>query len=140
MKSGSRKRSSPSGKRTPSPTNLQRTRPQRWNTLIEDPEVFVLDTVTQTYIGTFQGATDPKQSFTEIKATEENLAENKGRKIAMFCTGDIRFKKLSAHMLNNGYKNIFQPWRHPQIPEDVPEKSLWKACFVFDTEFPLGMA
>ena len=119
--------------------------PKEWNDLIGDPEVFVLDTrnTYETHIGTFQGATDPQtQSFTEIKDyIADQLDDNKDRKIAMFCTGGIRCEKLSAHMLNQGYKNIFQ--LHGGILkylEEVPEEnSRWKGeCFVFDHRVSVG--
>ena len=110
-----------------------------WNALIEDPEVFVLDTrnAYETHIGTFERAVDPDtQSFTEIKEyIEKNLSDKKDKKIAMFCTGGIRCEKLSSHMLNDGFENIYQ--LHGGILkylEEIPEEeSLWKGdCFVFD--------
>lgn len=119
--------------------------PEEWNELIDDPEVFVLDTrnTYETHIGTFENAVDPEtQCFTEIKDyIEHNLADKKDRKIAMFCTGGIRCEKLSSHMLNNGYKNIYQ--LHGGILkylEDIPEtESRWKGdCFVFDHRVSVG--
>jgi UPF0176 protein len=119
--------------------------PEDWNELIEDPEVLLLDTrnTYETHIGSFQGAIDPRTfSFTQIKDyIAENLDDDKDRKIAMFCTGGIRCEKLSSHMLNHGYKNIFQ--LHGGILrylEEVPqEQSLWEGeCFVFDHRVSVG--
>ena len=119
--------------------------PADWNALIEDPDVFVLDTrnTYETHIGTFENAVDPKtECFTEIKDyIAENLEDKKDKKIAMFCTGGIRCEKLSSHMLNNGYENIYQ--LHGGILkylEEIPEEeSLWKGdCFVFDHRVSVG--
>ena len=119
--------------------------PDEWNELVEDPEVLVLDTrnTYETHIGTFENAVDPEtECFTEIKDyIKDNLDDRKDRKIAMFCTGGIRCEKLSSHMLNNGYKNIYQ--LHGGILkylEEIPEEeSRWKGdCFVFDHRVSVG--
>lgn len=119
--------------------------PAEWNALIADPEVFVLDTrnTYETHIGTFERAVDPETGcFTEIKEyIAKNLSDKKDRKIAMFCTGGIRCEKLSSHMLNDGYENVYQ--LHGGILkylEEIPEEeSLWKGdCFVFDHRVSVG--
>ena len=110
-----------------------------WNQLVEDPNVYLLDTrnAYETAIGTFENAVDPKtESFGEIvDFVNEELAQDKGRKIAMFCTGGIRCEKLSAHMLEQGFEKVYQlSGGILKYLEEVPEEeSRWKgACFVFD--------
>ncbi|MGB1745574.1 MAG: hypothetical protein ACPHL9_11880, partial [Limisphaerales bacterium] len=57
------------------------------------------------------------------------------QKIAMFCTGGIRCEKASAHLLKNGFKQVFH-LRGGILSylENVPEsESAWEGdCFVFD--------
>jgi UPF0176 protein len=72
-------------------------KPQDWNALISDPEVFVLDTRNAYEIeaGTFRGSVDPAtRSFGQLPAyVEAKLDPTKQTKVAMFCTGGIRCEK-----------------------------------------------
>jgi len=113
--------------------------PDKWNALISDPETIVIDTRNdyEVELGTFTGAIDPKtKSFGEFPDyVDQELAEHKDKKIAMFCTGGIRCEKATAYLLENGFENVF----HLQggilnYLEKVPEKeSTWEGeCFVFD--------
>ena len=90
----------------------QHVSPEEWNHLINDPDVYVLDTRNkyETSIGSFENAVDPQtESFGEITTfVEQNLAKDKDRKIAMFCTGGIRCEKLSSYMLGQGFRKIYQ--------------------------------
>ena len=118
-----------------------------WNALISDPEVVLID-VRNDYehrIGTFMGAIDPETtSFRAFPAyVRENLAADKSRKIAMFCTGGIRCEKASAFMLQEGFTEVY----HLQggilrYLEDIPaEESRWQGgCFVFDERVAVGHA
>lgn len=114
-------------------------KPEDWNALISDPDVFLLDTRNdyEVHIGTFKGAIDPKTStFREFpKYVAENLDKTKHKKVAMFCTGGIRCEKASSYMLEQGFDEVY----HLQggilkYLETVPEEqSLWQGeCFVFD--------
>ena len=73
---------------------------EEWNALISDPDVIVIDTRNgyECDIGTFKGAIDPKtRRFRDFpKFVQENLDPSKHKKVAMFCTGGIRFEKASA--------------------------------------------
>tara|TARA_B100000767_G_scaffold248503_1_gene249452 strand:+ start:495 stop:1460 length:966 start_codon:yes stop_codon:yes gene_type:complete len=115
--------------------------PEDWNSLINDPEVILIDTRNnyEVDIGTFNNALNPKTtSFREFpEYVRKNLKskEDKNKKIAMFCTGGIRCEKASSYMIEQGFKEVY----HLQggilkYLEEIPkEKSLWQGeCFVFD--------
>jgi len=113
--------------------------PKRWNSLISDPDVLVVDTrnAYEYEIGTFKGAIDPHtETFREFpEFVHKNLDPAKHKKVAMFCTGGIRCEKASAYMLEQGFEEVY----HLQggilkYLEEVPaEESLWEGeCFVFD--------
>lgn len=115
-------------------------KPQDWNDLIADPDVIVVDTRNdyEVGIGTFKGALNPDtKTFREFPAyVNHTLAEHKGKKIAMFCTGGIRCEKSTAYLKQQGFEDVY----HLQggilkYLEEVPEeKSLWQGeCFVFDS-------
>ncbi len=113
--------------------------PQKWNQIISNPEVTVIDTRNdyEVEIGSFKGAIDPKtQSFREFpQYIAENIDPQQHPKVAMFCTGGIRCEKASSYLLSQGFKEVY----HLQggilkYLEQVPsEESLWEGeCFVFD--------
>jgi len=117
----------------------QYVEPKDWNALINDPEVTLIDTRNdyEVQVGTFKGAIDPKTAtFGEWpEFVENNLNPKSHQKIAMFCTGGIRCEKASAHLLKNGFKQVFH-LRGGILSylENVPEsESAWEGdCFVFD--------
>jgi UPF0176 protein len=117
----------------------QYVKPQDWNELIQDPEVFVLDTRNSYEVetGTFQGATNPHtHSFREFpEYVQKNLDPQHHPKIAMFCTGGIRCEKASAFLLSQGFQDVYhlQGGILNYLSEIPPEDSLWQGeCFVFD--------
>ena len=117
----------------------QYVEPKDWNALINDPEVTLIDTRNdyEVEVGTFKGAIDPKTTtFGEWpEYVENNLDPEAHPKIAMFCTGGIRCEKASAHLLKNGFKQVFH-LRGGILSylENMPEsESAWEGdCFVFD--------
>jgi UPF0176 protein len=118
---------------------------QDWNRLIDDPDVLVLDTRNrfEVEMGSFAHAVDPKlTSFSQFKAyVDRELAHDKDRKIAMFCTGGIRCEKASAYMIAAGFQHVHQlQGGILRYLEDVPEAdSRWRGdCFVFDQRVALG--
>ncbi len=124
-----------------SPTNKVGTyvKPEDWNALISDPEVFLIDTRNdyEVDIGTFKGAIDPKTTtFREFpNYIAQHFDKTKHKKVAMFCTGGIRCEKASSYMMDQGFEEVF----HLQggilkYLETVPEtESMWQGeCFVFD--------
>ncbi len=114
-------------------------KPENWNQLISDPEVFLVDTRNdyEFDIGTFEGAVNPvTTTFREFpQYVKENLDPEKHKKVAMFCTGGIRCEKSTAYLKEQGFDEVYHlQGGILQYLEDVPEeKSMWKGeCFVFD--------
>ena len=114
-------------------------RPEEWDTLLQDPDVVLIDTRNdyEFEVGTFRGAINPHtQSFREFpEFVQNNLDPAVHRKVAMFCTGGIRCEKATAFMLKQGFEEVY----HLQggilkYLEEVPEeKSSWEGeCYVFD--------
>jgi UPF0176 protein len=113
---------------------------EKWNELIENPDVIVIDTRNsyEFEVGTFPNAVDPEtDSFRQFPAFAEKLAEtSQDRPLAMFCTGGIRCEKATALMLELGFDEVY----HLQggilkYLEEMPEEdNHWDGeCFVFDT-------
>jgi UPF0176 protein len=119
--------------------------PSAWNELIQQPDVFVLDTRNQyeVNLGTFEGAVDPHiPTFKKlVDFVESNLDPAKHQKVAMFCTGGIRCEKFSNYMLKKGFPEVFQlQGGILKYLEEIPaESSLWQGhCFVFDERVGVG--
>ena len=111
----------------------------RWNELLADPEVLVIDTRNhyEIDIGTFENAVSPDtDNFRELPQwVEDNIDPTKQRKVAMFCTGGIRCEKASALVAQHGVEEVYQlNGGILQYLEDTPaEQSRWQGeCFVFD--------
>jgi UPF0176 protein len=112
---------------------------ERWNELLDDPEVVVLDTRNgyEIGIGSFPGAIDPgTRSFRQFPAyVREHLDPAVHRKVAMFCTGGIRCEKASAWMLEQGFETVYQldGGILTYLETVPPEANRWHGeCFVFD--------
>ncbi len=112
---------------------------QRWNALLDDPEVLVIDTRNdyEIDIGTFDRAVSPHtDSFRQFPEwVGDNLDPQKHTKIAMFCTGGIRCEKASSFLLNQGFDSVYQlDGGILQYLEDAKtDESRWNGeCFVFD--------
>jgi UPF0176 protein len=113
---------------------------ERWNELINDPDVIVIDTRNhyEYEVGSFPRAVDPQtDSFREFPAFAEKLATTaKDRPLAMFCTGGIRCEKATALMLELGFEEVYhlQGGILKYLEEMPPESNQWDGeCFVFDT-------
>lgn len=114
--------------------------PERWNALIEDSNVLVIDTRNhyEVEVGTFPRAIDPEtDSFREFPEFAKKLAEtSKDRPLAMFCTGGIRCEKATALMLELGFEDVYhlQGGILNYLTEMPPDENRWDGeCFVFDT-------
>jgi len=112
----------------------------RWNELISDPEVVVIDTRNhyEVEVGTFPGALDPgNDSFREFTEFAKELAEQStDRPLAMFCTGGIRCEKATALMLELGFDDVYhlQGGILNYLSEVDEAENQWHGeCFVFDT-------
>ena len=113
--------------------------PRDWNSLVNDPDVVLIDTRNQYEydIGTFKGALDPHTAnFREFPDfVRNNLDPARQKKVAMFCTGGIRCEKASAFMLKEGFEEVYHlEGGVLKYLEEVPrEESTWEGeCFVFD--------
>jgi UPF0176 protein len=113
--------------------------PQKWNEIIRDEEVLVLDTRNdyEFVTGTFRRAVNPKtEKFSDLpKFIGENLNPERHKKVAMFCTGGIRCEKFAPFMKQIGFENVYQlEGGILKYLEEIPEsESLFRGeCFVFD--------
>ena len=110
-----------------------------WNSLIDDPDVLVIDTRNdyEFQVGTFKNAINPNtQSFREFpQYVKENLDPAKHKKVAMFCTGGIRCEKSTAFLKQEGFDEVYHlKGGILKYLEEMPvENTLWEGeCFVFD--------
>ncbi|MCP1338837.1 rhodanese-related sulfurtransferase [Idiomarina sp. M1R2S28] len=113
--------------------------PEKWNDLIADPEVLVIDTRNEYEyaVGTFEGAVNPKtDTFREFpEYVKQHLDPEKHKKVAMFCTGGIRCEKSTAYLKEQGFDEVYHLKGGilkylEMMPED---NSRWNGeCFVFD--------
>ena len=113
---------------------------EKWNELIADPDVIVIDTRNhyEYEVGTFPNAIDPQtDSFREFPEFAAKLAEtSRDRPLAMFCTGGIRCEKATALMLELGFDEVYhlQGGILKYLEEMPPGENRWDGeCFVFDT-------
>lgn len=123
--------------------------PQKWNTLISQPDVVLIDTRNdyEVRVGTFENAINPKT--TSFSQFPEWVAEQRkpggvlhgNPRVAMFCTGGIRCEKSTAYMRAQGFEDVY----HLQggilkYLEEIPEnQSTWVGeCFVFDERVSVG--
>jgi len=121
--------------------------PARWNELLDDPDVLVLDTRNgyEIEIGTFPGAVDPgTRSFRELpEYVKTHLDPARHPRIAMFCTGGIRCEKASAWLLDQGFEAVYQldGGILSYLEEVAPEHNRWQGeCFVFDQRVSVDTA
>lgn len=113
---------------------------KRWNELISDPDVLVIDTRNhyEIEVGTFPGAVDPgNDSFREFPEFAKQLAtQSTDRPLAMFCTGGIRCEKATALMMELGFSEVYhlQGGILNYLSEVEEQDNRWRGeCFVFDT-------
>ena len=123
----------------PSKCSGQYVNPEDWNELISDPEVELID-VRNDYeveIGSFEGAENPQtETFGEWdEYVKKRWGKERKKKVAMFCTGGIRCEKASAHLVQNGFEEVYhlKGGILNYLEQINPENSKWKGeCFVFD--------
>lgn len=120
-------------------------KPENWNALISDPDVLVVDTRNdyEIQIGTFKNALNPHtETFREFPDyVKKNLAPEKHKKVAMFCTGGIRCEKSTAYLKEQGFDEVYHlEGGILKYLEEVPqEESLWQGdCYVFDGRVAVG--
>ena len=117
----------------------ERVSPETWNTLINNPDVLVVDTRNdyEYGLGTFKNAINPNtENFRDFpEYVKNNLLDKKDKKIAMFCTGGIRCEKSTSYLLSLGFQDVYQlDGGILNYIDKIPAaESLWEGgCFVFD--------
>jgi len=117
---------------------------QRWNELLDDPELVVIDARNhyEIEVGSFPGALNPQtESFREFpQFVADRLDPQQQPRVAMFCTGGIRCEKASAYMLEAGFREVYQlDGGILKYLETVAESAnRWQGdCFVFDQRVAL---
>jgi UPF0176 protein len=111
---------------------------RRWNEVISDPSVVVLDTRNDYEYrnGTFRRALNPgTEKFSDLPDyVAANLDPEQHPKVAMFCTGGIRCEKFAPYLVERGFE-VFQLKGGilKYLEQTSPDESLWEGeCFVFD--------
>lgn len=125
----------------------ERVGPARWNQLLADPDVVVIDTRNdfEVAIGTFPGAVNPRtQNFRDLPAwVEQNRDLLNKPKVAMFCTGGIRCEKSTSLLRAQGYEHVYHlDGGILKYLETVAESdNQWQGeCFVFDERVSVDSA
>lgn len=114
-------------------------KPEKWNDLISDPEVTLIDTRNdyEFKIGSFKKAINPHtENFREFPDfVEKKLKGKEDKPVAMMCTGGVRCEKSTSYLKEKGFNKVYHlEGGILKYLEDVPaEKSLWQGeCYVFD--------
>lgn len=85
---------------------------EEFHDLVDSGENIVVDMRNhyESEIGHFKGAIRPEvDTFREeISIVSEMLADQKDRKILLYCTGGIRCEKASAYLKHHGFKDVNQ--------------------------------
>ncbi|MDX2038123.1 MAG: rhodanese-related sulfurtransferase [Isosphaeraceae bacterium] len=117
----------------------------RWNALLDDPEVVVVDARNryEIHLGRFPRALDPgTRTFKELPGfVRSELDPERHRKIATYCTGGIRCEKFSAWLLEKGFVEVYQlEGGILRYLETIPaESNRWEGeCYVFDERVAVG--
>lgn len=84
---------------------------QGWNKMLETPETVVIDMRNhyESEVGRFENARCPDvDTFREeLQEVIDEFADNKDKRILMYCTGGIRCEKASAWMKHNGFNEVY---------------------------------
>ena len=114
---------------------------EEMNEFIADPDAVVIDmrNAYEAEVGHFQGAeTMDVDTFREqLDQVTDQFADNKDKKIALYCTGGIRCEKASAWMKHNGFSDVHHvkggiiDYAH-QVKEQGIENKFRGKNFVFD--------
>ena len=118
-------------------------KPENWNQLIEDKNVFLIDTRNkyEVSIGSFENAINLNiNNFREFPEWVSNnllndKAKIKNKKIAMFCTGGIRCEKSTSYLKSLGFNEVYHldGGILKYLEKTSEDKSKWNgSCFVFD--------
>ncbi len=113
--------------------------PQNGVKLSEQDDVIILDTRNdyEYDLGHFRGAIRPDiKNFRDLPEwVQENLADQKEKKILTYCTGGIRCEKFTGWLVNQGFEDVNQlDGGIVTYGKDEETKGeLWDGqCYVFD--------
>lgn len=123
----------------PSQLTGKHLKPAKFLEALTDPDTVVIDArnTYETQIGHFRNAILPDiKNFRDLPAwIEENMADQKDRKIVTYCTGGIRCEKFSGYLIRSGFRNVSQLdggiVTYGKDP-DVQGKLYDGKCYVFD--------
>jgi UPF0176 protein len=123
----------------PNKKSGKRLSPKEFYELMQREDVLIVDGRNdyEYDLGHFKGAIRPEvKSFREFPEwIKKNLGDKKDKKIITYCTGGIRCEKLTAYMLEEGFKDVAQLdggiVTYGKDPE-VKGKDFEGKCFVFD--------
>jgi UPF0176 protein len=114
---------------------------ESFNRLTDDPDTVLVDMRNhyESEVGHFENAILPDAvTFREeLPMVADMLANQRDKKIVMYCTGGIRCEKASAYMKYRGFKNVFQleggiiEYARQVKAKGLPNKFIGKN-FVFD--------
>lgn len=83
----------------------------QWNSLMEQPDTVVIDMRNhyESEVGRFENARCPDvDTFKEeLGKVVDEFADNKEKRILMYCTGGIRCEKASAWMKHKGFNEVY---------------------------------
>ena len=113
--------------------------PKEFMEALEDDDVIVIDARNdyEYDIGHFRNAIRPDiKAFRDLPDwIEQNLADQKDKKVLTYCTGGIRCEKFSGYLLKKGFSDVSQLHggivTYGKDPE-VQGKYFDGKCFVFD--------
>lgn len=116
-----------------------------FNAAMEDEKSIVVDMRNhyESEIGHFKGAITPAvDTFRdELPLVAQELAENKDKKLLLYCTGGIRCEKASAYLKDQGFQDVNQlhggiiDYKH-QVREQGLENKFIGSNYVFDERDP----
>ncbi|MFC4076069.1 oxygen-dependent tRNA uridine(34) hydroxylase TrhO [Salinithrix halophila] len=130
----------------PNQKSGKRLSPKEFHEAMQDEEVLILDGRNdyEYDLGRFKNAIRPNvRSFREFPDwIRDHLADYKDKKILTYCTGGIRCEKLTAYMLEEGFRDVAQLEggivTYGKDPE-VKGLDFEGKCFVFDERLSVSV-
>jgi UPF0176 protein len=113
--------------------------PKQWLEMMDKEDIVILDGRTdyEYDLGHFKNAMRPAvKSFREFPEwISKDFLKYKDKKVLTYCTGGVRCEKLSAYLLHQGFKEVYQLnggiINYSQNPE-TKGKYFEGKCYVFD--------
>jgi UPF0176 protein len=116
--------------------------PEAWDEMMAKEDVVLIDVRNwyEAKLGTFKGAINPQtKTFQEFPDWLKKSGIAKGKKIGIFCTGEIRCEKAAVAMKEQGYDNVHSlEGGVLNYIEKRPNSNFDGECFVFDHRSAVG--